>query len=159
NAGMSEDLRIAVSVFVISDLVAAILLVLSLLRDARSRAVLTLDRDTLTVREFALHRAWLHRWSWRDVKSITVGADADRTDLLARLGVGGAGPGLCVELASGQRRSVLNSLELNGELPWLASALTERAGAVEHEPSEPGHVHDLLLEIDSHLAEQGGRVT
>src|SRR5262249_2879810 len=70
-----------------------------------------------------------------------------------------SGPALCVELASGHRRSVLGGVELNGELPWLAAALRDRAGAVEHERSEPDQRHDLLLEIDSHLVEQGGRVT
>ena len=134
---------------------------------ARARATLTLDGDTLVVREYGPGWGRTHRWLKGELKSLAVGFNVVRVRAVsirfpkAR----GSEHVLWVELATGQRVPLLGSCGLGDELPWLAAALSRHLGIPDFTlgwdvaPVGPATGDlDVDLSVDAATAARGGRV-
>jgi hypothetical protein len=133
-------------------------LVFLALRDGWARAVVTFDRDRLTVHEVVLHRSHVQHWSRDELKAISVAHNQRRHELLAALKSAGMMDESALRVESSGRlpQPVLGELSLNGELTWLASILREHLDTPPDAPQSRGD--ELLVEIDPHLADRGGEV-
>jgi hypothetical protein len=128
------------------------------LRDGWARAIVTFDRERLTVHEVLLHKTHARHWSRDELKAITVAHNQHRHEILAALKSVGLmeESALKVETAGRAPQPVLGELSLNGELTWLAAILREHLNTPPDARRRGGK--DLLVEVDSHLAERGGEV-
>ena len=132
------------------------------LQAARARATLTLDGDTLVVREYGPAWGTTHRWLKGELKSLAVGFNVVRVRAVsirfpkAR----GSEHVLWVELATGQRVPLLGSCGLGDELPWLASTLSRRLGTLDltDEPAAARGGPEVVISVDAATAARGGRV-
>jgi len=128
------------------------------LRDGWARAVVTFDRERLTIHEVALHRSNSRHWSRDELKSITVAHNQNRHEILAALKAAGLmeESALRVETTGQSPQPMLGELSLNGELTWVAAILREHINTPPDARRYGGT--ELLVEVDSHLAERGGEV-
>jgi hypothetical protein len=127
-------------------------------RDGWARAIVIFDREKLTVHEVVLHTTHSRHWSREELKTITVAHNQSRHEILAALKSAGLmeETALRVETTGKSPQPVLGELSLNGELTWLAAILREHLESPPEAPKPAGQ--ELLVEVDSNVAERGGEV-
>jgi hypothetical protein len=132
------------------------------LQAARARATLTVDGDTLVVREYGPGWGTTHRWPRGELKCLAAGFNVVRVRPVSLRfpGARASEHVLWVELATGQRVPLLGSCGLGDELPWLASALSRRLGTPDltDEPDAARAGPEVDLRVDAATAARGCKV-
>lgn len=136
-----------------------IMTIFAAVRDGWSRATIILDRHKLTVREVALPRIRQRQWTREELKAITAGHHETHDQLLFALKAVGMHrePVLQLETASGPQ-AVLGGMTVGSELRWVAAILHEHVNTPPEAQPTPPRLPDVLLEVDPHIVESGGRV-
>jgi len=173
---VADDLRaVGIGCTLVAGICVLAVCVWQALQAARARATLTLDGDTLVVREHGPGVGTTHRWSKGELKSIAVGPNVVGLAPLSMLGPEARGTEhvLWVELATGNRVPLLGSCGLGDELPWLAAALSRHLGIPDFTnvwdaapvvwdaaQAGPGSGdREVVLSVDATTAARGGRVS
>src|SRR5262245_45442033 len=145
------------------------------LQAARARAIVTLDGDTLTVREFGLRGGRTDLWRRSDLQSLAAGYNVVSVQPLFPFTQAARGSErvLWLNLATGSQVPLLGSCGLGDELLWLAAALSRHLGILDLSEQQQelsdalwsgarvgptGGDEEVVLNVDAATAISGGRI-